>query len=172
MTNSPLTHVNNPARSDRRPDNTYRVDEGLLIAEVPPPPEVLDSVGRIWWHYYCSLMVKSKILSQFFITSVTNLCMQHMIQAELWKSLETYGINIEKPIYSKEGYLLRTDVITNPQLDDYQRSVKTMNDLLVSLGMTAYSAKVNSIDTTGGASKANKATSPPPAPQLFKADAS
>ena len=95
-----------------------------------------------------------------------------MIQAELWKSLETYGINLEKTFYDKQGFPTRTDVITNPQLDDYQRSVKTMNDLLVSLGMTAYSAKVNSIDTTGGANKAAKAaSSPPPAPQLFKVEA-
>lgn len=167
---SPVTNTNNAESiKGRTHDNTYAVDKGLLCFEVPPVPDGLNAEGALWWGYYCELMIRGKVLSQMFLTSITNLCMQHMIRSYLWGQLQGQGITLQEDILDRNGYAIGKKCKTNPALDDYQRCITLMDKLLISLGMTAYSAKVNNIDTSGGIKQA-QAAAPPPAPKLFQSE--
>lgn len=166
----PLSSSTSPNVTQRKAvDATFGVDKGLLLQEVPPPPATLNAEGVEWWNYYCELFVKSRILSQMFLTAMKNLCQQHMLQSYLWGVLQKQGVCITEQFYDKLGMPTHCTTKPHPALEAYNKCMTQMNAMLVSLGLTAYSAKVNNIDTSGGVKQA-QAASPPPAPKLFQSE--
>lgn len=135
------------------------VDGGLLCETVPPAPDNLDEEGALWWRYYCGLFVKCRILSQFFLTSIHNLCIMHMMRHAYMEELAETGIFIEEWIVNKEkeAQCIRR---ANPLAKDLQKCAIDMDRLLASLGMTAYTSKVNNIDSSGKKAKARKEAPP------------
>lgn len=135
------------------------VDGGLLCESVPPAPSNLDEEGALWWRYYCGLFVKCRILSQFFLTSIHNLCIMHMMRHAIMEELADTGVFVEELIINKEKEFQVVRKL-NPLAKDLQECAIKMDRLLASLGMTAYTSKVNNIDTSGKKAKARKQAPP------------
>lgn len=138
----------------------FDVDENLLCTKIPSPPESLNDEGILWWNYYCGLFVSGRILSKMFLTSMHNLCLQHMMRKHYLEELSEQGMMLE------EMYVDKTKEVAirrypNPVVKDLRSIILEMDKTLASLGMTAYTSKVNNIDTTGAKAKSKK-TAPPP----------
>lgn len=142
---------------------SFSVDNNLLVTTLPSPPEDLDEEGADWWNYYCSLFIQGKILSKLFLTAIHNLCLQHVIRKQLIDHLNGKGFWIEEWIINKDK---EPENITriNPVVKDLERCLTIMDRLLASLGMTAYTSKVNNFDSTGAKTRAKNQR--PPASSL------
>lgn len=138
----------------------FDVDEDMLCNRIPSPPESLDDEGILWWNFYCGLFVRGRILSKMFLTSMHNLCLQHMLRQHYLEELAEQGVMLEELYVSKDKEVC-TRRYSNPIVKDLRAVILEMDKTLASLGMTAYTSKVNNIDTTGARAKSKK-TAPPP----------
>lgn len=141
------------------------VAPGMLLSEIPPPPETLDEIGIFWWNYYCGLFIEARILSRMYISAVSSLC--HLIQyiSAIEIKLKEQGTFILVPKkFQGEEY---ADEVLNPLIKDLQLLYAQLDKLGNSMGLTPYSSKVNSIDTSGE-SAASAAPTPPPVPATLK----
>ena len=126
----------------------FSVDPGMLLVSVPPPPEDLNAEGKLWWNYYCGLMVEGNMLSRFFITSVHNLCTLHMLRAFYKAELNEAGSIIITGTKNVRGVEVDTTFV-NPLVKDLRAVLIEMDKLLGSLGMTVPTSKTQNINTTG-----------------------
>lgn len=142
-------------------EKAFAVDSELLVTKVPPPPGDLDDEGILWWNYYCQIFVDASILSKMFLTSMHNLCIMHMVRNNLMTELmaSPTGLMLEE-IYVNKDKEIATRRYLNPIVKDLRGCLIEMDRLLASLGMTAYTSKVNNIDTSGMIKKA-KGKAPP-----------
>ena len=171
-TNTNLTHLHNPCiltanqtqperinmaastsgkqgTAPKKPtiSNHFAVEKGLLLTAVPPAPDILSPEGVKWWNYYCTIFVEGQVLSRLFITSITNLCLMHMLRADIFQELTEQGAMIveyyvlDKQMFERKKY--------NPLAKELCRVITDMDKLLASMGCTAYTARVNNFDTKG-----------------------
>lgn len=145
--------------------NVFALDKGLLLTSVPPAPEELNDEGTKWWNYYCSIFVQGQVLSRLFITSLTNLCILHMLRAELIDEITLQGGAVVEEYGMYKGEVVSKGKRYSSLAKDLQRVAIDMDRLLASMGMTAYTAKVNNIDTKGTLQKTKQG---PPTEALFK----
>lgn len=169
---TPLTAHNSTSYRATTVNTMYKVEDGLLFQEIPPSPEYFSDEAVFWWDYYCTLLIQGKCLSRFFITAITNLCLMHEVRECLVHELQTQGFMIDKPSVTADGHYTTTSVL-NPLARDLQDCMIKMSKLLADMGMTAYTAKVNNIDTKGTLTQPTKSKPPtvafhpqesPPAP--------
>ena len=132
----------------------------LLLTKAPPPPPDLNAEGIMWWNYYTELMVETKILSRFFLTSLHNLCILHMLREHVKNELNRSGqITITNVKTIKDDIV--TTITINPLIPEMQRIVGNMDRLLSSLGMTLMTSKSQNINLTGdGPRKRSKPPKP------------
>lgn len=147
-------------------------DIGFMLNEAPPAPLDLNDEGIFWWEYYTGLYVEGNILSRLFLTSIHNLCILHMVRHGILQELaaspdgvmlEEYYVNRDKEVTTRRKL--------NPLSKDLSRICLDMDKLLASLGMTAYTQRINAIDTGKGGSKGKDVGGPPPSslpPQKLK----
>lgn len=140
-------------------DKAFQLSGGLLVEAVPPPPLNLDEEGGRWWNYYCQVFVDGKILSRLFLTSIHNLCIAHMLRNNIMLELSD-GIMIDQYIVNKDKEVQIISKL-NPLVKDLRNVIIEMDRLLASLGMTAYTSKVNNFDTSGMVAKIKAGGGPP-----------
>lgn len=144
------------ARSVNARDNarqfkgTTTVDSGLLLLEVPPPPESFSEATIFWWNYYCGLMIEAKCLSRLYIGSIKNFCKVSADIEALEDLINEEGFITDVPKkFNGEEYVARE---VHPQHQKLLKLYDIHDKLAGSLGLTPYSAKVNAMDLTGNAS--------------------
>lgn len=150
---------NNQRDNARQFKGTNTVDSGLLLTEVPPPPETFDEVTSFWWNFYCGLLIEAKCLSRLYVGSIKNFCKVSAAIEELEELINEEGFITEVPKkFNGEEYVARE---VHPQHQKLLKLYDLHDKLAGSLGLTPYSAKVNAMDLTGNAS-ASSAPEPPP----------
>lgn len=147
------------ANTNQRHLETFRVDSGMLISELPDAPDDLDSEGEKWWKYYGGLMVEGRIFSRMFLGTLHNLCIMHMIRKMLQNELDRNG-GIMCPAQRNIGGVRVELMVMNPIVRDLEEVISKMTTLFGALGMTVPTSKANNIDT--GSSGPRTAGAPPP----------
>ena len=160
-----LQHKIKTAKSQLQRD-VYTTEDSMLLLEVPPPPETLNETGIFWWDYYCGLCIEAKILSRFFIGTIQDVCHLRQMIEEFEQKIHEQGVFIQEirmlPKHlcedpSQREYVYETE---NPLIKTLQRLYGQFSDMASLLGWNPYSARVNSIDASGGSSPEN-ITEPP-----------
>ncbi len=157
---SPLTSANSSTFRKTSLNTMYKVPGSLLIKDVPDPPDYFDEEGILWWNYYCGLFVEGNMFSRYFLTCITNLCIQHQIRACLIQAVQDDGVMMDVLTAHKDGSI-SSKRIMNPAAKELQDTLMKMSKLLADCGLTVYTAKVNNFDSTGDITK-DKQAGPPP----------
>lgn len=146
------------ANTAQRKLETFRVDQGMLISELPEAPTDLDSEGEMWWKYYGGLMVEGKIFSRMFIGTLHNLCIMHMMRKLIQNELDRNGGIMVDATRIIDGARV-TVTVMSPLVKDLKEIITSMTTLFGALGMTVPTSKANNIDT--GSSGPRTASGPP-----------
>lgn len=141
----PLSSNTSSSMRQTTAKTVQKIEVGLLLHSAPPAPPTLNAEGKKWWDYYCALLLEGRCLSRFYITSIENLCIAHMGRQQMIEEIRNSDFFQTK--VDKDG---NPSVITNTVWKDLETLLIKMSKLLTDLGLTAYSAKVNNIDTSGG----------------------
>lgn len=154
---SPQRHTQNASKHKDK----ERVNDAMLLVEIPPIPNVLGEIGAFWWEYYCGLMIESGILSRMYLNSLTHLCFLVEIVEILMNEIKTEGVVIPVPkLFQGEEYV---DYIDNPRIPKLTKVMRDLTSLAGQFGFTPFSAKVNNLDVGGDVSNMIAA---PPTPDL------
>lgn len=159
---SGLTSSNSASSRPTTEATMFKVPEGMLIKVVPPPPEDLTEVGQLWWNYYCTIFVEGNMLSRLFLTELHNLCILHQGREAMYRIVKLQGVALTTVRTNKDGIDV-PETKTNPCWTELKDIIVKMDKLLGSMGMTAYSSKVNNFDSKGVFADANapKGKTPP-----------
>lgn len=133
-------------------------EDGLSLSEIPEAPDFVSGEALLYWHFYCTILLDGRCLRRPYLTSIQNLCILHMMRIAYMEEINKDGVCIETHSVNKDGFVTATKK-PNPVCDKLDKLINSMDRILASLGLTAYTDKVLQYDSSGIAIGSN--TAPP-----------